>query len=46
MAINWNGLITQIVDAGSESYESRVRKLILFAGAVVLGLIILWKLWR
>lgn len=46
MALNWNGLITDLVDAGAESYESRVRKLILLAGAVLLALIVVWKLWR
>lgn len=38
-----NDLIRPLVDLGSESYEDRIKELILFAGLVVLALIVVWK---
>jgi hypothetical protein len=43
MALNITPLITALVDMGAESYESRVRKLIIQAGLVLLVLILVWK---
>lgn len=43
MALDLKPLIREVVDLGSESYMSRVRSLILLAGAVGLALILIWK---
>ncbi len=41
-------IISSVVSLGSESkeYESKIRRLILFAGAILLGLIIVWKVTK
>jgi len=41
--LDFGPLIRSIVDLGSESYESKIRKLILLAGAVGVVLIVAWK---
>jgi hypothetical protein len=46
MAIDLGPLVKTVVDLGSERYEERVRKLILFGGAVGLALILVWKFAR
>ena len=43
MAIDWDGYLVKIVDLGSDSYEKRVHRQILFAIVGVAGLIVLWK---
>ncbi len=43
MALNLKPLVKAVVDLGSESYEARVRKMIIFAGVVGLVLILVWK---
>jgi hypothetical protein len=43
MALDLKPLVETVIDLGSEAYESRVRKMILFAGAVALVLILVWK---
>jgi hypothetical protein len=43
MALDWNGYVTQIVDMGSTTYETRVHRQIMFAGIVGLALILIWK---
>jgi hypothetical protein len=43
LAIDFKPFIRALVDLGSEDYEARVRKLILFGGFVVLALILVWK---
>jgi len=43
MSINWGGYIRDVIDLGSESYEKRVGKLILQAGAFLIFGIVLWR---
>lgn len=43
MSLNLKPLIEAVVDMGSESYESRVKRIIVFAGVVALVLILFWK---
>ncbi|MCJ7485274.1 MAG: hypothetical protein MUQ25_03780 [Candidatus Aminicenantes bacterium] len=43
MSINLKPLITAVVDIGSENYESRVKRIIVFGGIVALVLILFWK---
>jgi len=46
MAIDWDGYLVRIVDLGSDSYEKRVHRQILFALIGGAGLIILWKVLK
>ena len=46
MALDWDGYLTRLVDMGSDSYETRVHRQILFAGLLGLALIILWKVLK
>lgn len=41
-------IISSVVNLGSESkeYESKIRGLILLGGGILLGLIVLWKVWK
>lgn len=43
MALDLKPFVKAIVDLGSEEYEQRVRKMIVFAGVVVAILILIWK---
>lgn len=43
MAFNLKDLLRPLVDMGSESYEKRIRGLIIFGALVVLVLIVIWK---
>ncbi len=43
MGLDLKPLVRAAVDLGSESWASRVRKLIILAGAVGLVLILVWK---
>jgi hypothetical protein len=43
MSFNLKDFLRPLVDMGSETYEERVRKLILFGGLIVLALIVIWK---
>ena len=43
MSIDLKPLIKAVVDMGSESYESRVKRIIVFGGVVALVLILFWK---
>lgn len=46
MAIDWNGVAVKIIDLGSDSYEKRLHRQILFAGVCGLVLIIAWKVMK
>ena len=46
MTIDWNKLVRNVVDLGSESYEQRLTRTIIKAGCVVLFLIVAWKVLR
>lgn len=46
MSIDWNGLLVSVVDQGATSYETRLHRQILFAGAVGLVLLIVWRLFK
>ena len=46
MAIDWNGVIVNLVDAGADSYEKRVHRQILFAGLVGFILIVVWRVTK
>jgi hypothetical protein len=43
MALDWDGFLIKVVDAGADSYETRLHRQIFFGGIVLLGLIIAWK---
>lgn len=43
MSFNLKDFLKPIIDLGSETYEERVRELILFGALVVLALIVIWK---
>ena len=43
MALDLKPFIRALVDLGSEDYEQRVRKMIVFAGVVAVILILVWK---
>jgi hypothetical protein len=43
VALDFKPLLTALVDMGADSYETRVRRLILQAGLVLLVLILVWK---
>ena len=46
MKIDWAKEIGSIVDLGSESYERRVTRTALKVGAVVLFILVAWRLVR
>ncbi len=46
MALDWNGIAVALVDQTATSYEARIHRQILFAGLVLAGLIILWRIGR
>lgn len=46
MALDWDGVLISLVDAGADSYEKRVHRQIVFAGIVGLALILIWKVLR
>lgn len=43
MAFDLKVFLRPLVDLGSESYEERVREVIVFGALVVLALIVIWK---
>lgn len=43
MAFNVEGFLKSLIDLGSESYEERVKELIVFGGLIVLALIVIWR---
>ena len=46
MSIDFNGIATTLIEVGGETYEARTRRLVILAGVIGLGLIIVWKVWR
>lgn len=42
--MDWNGVLTTLSDP--DALQKRANNVVLLAGAVALGLIILWKVWR
>lgn len=44
MNIDFKPLVRAVVDLGSESYETRARRMIFLAGAVALALILVAKM--
>ena len=43
MSIDWDKHIRSVVDLGATSYEQRLNRTILKAGAIALFLIVLWR---
>lgn len=43
MAFDLKKFLAPIIDLGSETYEERVQKLIVFGALTVLALIVIWK---
>ena len=44
MIIDWGKEIRELVDMGSESYERKVTRIFLKAAAIVLFVVVAWKL--
>lgn len=44
--IDWEKHLKEIVDLGSESYETRITRTALKVGAVVLFLVVVWKVLK
>ena len=44
MALNWDGLLTTL--SNPDDLERRANRVIAFGGLVLLGLVILFKVWR
>lgn len=43
MAFDIKDFLRPLIDLGSESYEDRVKELIVFGGLVALALIVIWR---
>ena len=46
MAVDWNGLVTQLVSPATEAYETSGKKLIIFGALAGLALIVVWRLLK
>lgn len=44
MALDFGPLVRAVVDLGSESYEARVRRLILLSAGCLLALVLVFKM--
>ena len=44
MSLDLAKIVRQLVDSGSETYEQKTTRIALKAGAIVLFLIVVWKL--